>query len=42
MSVSKVSSRSESIAKSLKKCEYQMYPNLTVTLNPSMTEAVII
>ena len=30
MSVSKVSSRSESTAKSLKKCEYQMYPNLSL------------
>ena len=31
-SVSNVSSRPESIAKALKKCEYKMYPNLSVIL----------
>ena len=37
---SKVSSRPESIAKALKKCQYEMYPNLSVTLKNDGTRAV--
>ena len=36
---SKVSSRPESIAKALKKCQYEMYPNLSVTLKSDGTRA---
>ena len=39
-SASKVSSRPESIAKALKKCEYEMYPNLSVILKNDSTRAV--
>ena len=40
LSASKVSSRPESIAKSLKKCEYEMYPNLSAVLKNDGTRAV--
>ena len=39
-SVSKVSSRTESIVKALKKCEYELYPNLSVTLISDGTREV--
>ena len=39
-SVAKVAIRSEPIAKAVKKCEYEMYPNLSVTLMNDSIQAV--
>ena len=36
----KVSIRPESVAKALKSCEYEMYPNLSVTIKNDGTLAV--